>query len=35
VGVVTRVTFPGELDGRPVGWAGAPSPLGSVPPSFS
>ena len=35
LGLVTRVAFPGELDGQPVGWAGPPSPLGSSPPSFT
>lgn len=35
VGVVTRVVCPGEIDGRPLSWAGPPSPLGSAEPSFA
>ncbi|MGZ6270016.1 MAG: CoA transferase, partial [Candidatus Limnocylindrales bacterium] len=34
LGAVTRVVFPGELDGRAVSWAGSPSPLGSAEPRF-
>jgi crotonobetainyl-CoA:carnitine CoA-transferase CaiB-like acyl-CoA transferase len=34
LGEVTRVVFPGEIDGRRLTWAGAPSPLGSEPPRF-
>jgi crotonobetainyl-CoA:carnitine CoA-transferase CaiB-like acyl-CoA transferase len=34
LGRVTRVTFPGELDGRALRWAGPPSPLGSAAPRF-
>jgi crotonobetainyl-CoA:carnitine CoA-transferase CaiB-like acyl-CoA transferase len=35
LGDVTRVLCPGELDGRPVRWAGPPAPLGSAAPSFA
>jgi CoA-transferase family III len=35
LGAVTRVVFPGELDGRRLQWAGPPSPLGSAEPRFS
>ena len=34
VGEVTRVSCPGELDGRPLAWAGPPYPLGSAPAEF-
>jgi CoA-transferase family III len=34
-GEVTRVAFPGGFDGRPLQWAGPPSPLGSAEPRFS
>ncbi len=34
LGAVTRVVFPGELDGKAVSWAGSPSPLGSAEPRF-
>jgi crotonobetainyl-CoA:carnitine CoA-transferase CaiB-like acyl-CoA transferase len=34
VGEVTRVVCPGELDGRPLRWAGPPSPLGGAEPRF-
>jgi crotonobetainyl-CoA:carnitine CoA-transferase CaiB-like acyl-CoA transferase len=34
LGPVTRVVFPGTLDGRTVRWAGSPSPLGSAEPCF-
>jgi crotonobetainyl-CoA:carnitine CoA-transferase CaiB-like acyl-CoA transferase len=35
LGTVTRVVCPGSLDGRPLQWAGPPSPLGSSRPSFT
>jgi crotonobetainyl-CoA:carnitine CoA-transferase CaiB-like acyl-CoA transferase len=34
LGAVTRAACPGELDGRPMTWAGPPSALGSAPAHF-
>jgi hypothetical protein len=34
LGAVTRVVCPGQLDGRPLAWAGPPSALGSAPVRF-